>query len=67
MKRKAKNTGRTLRKKKSKNTGRPLIVLLLIIVFIGTTLVISFVTLLSTCVPSIHNVNSSTVNCFSSL
>ena len=41
MKRKAKNTGRTLRKKKSKNTGRPLIVLLLIIVIALTSMFIS--------------------------
>ena len=32
MKKRAKNTGRALRKKKSKNTGRPLIILLLIVV-----------------------------------
>lgn len=41
MKRKAKNTGRTLRKKKSKNTGRTLIVLLLIIVIALTSMFIS--------------------------
>lgn len=41
MKRKAKNTGRTLRKKKSKNTGRPLIILLLIIVIALTSMFIS--------------------------
>ena len=41
MKRKAKNTGRTLRKKKSKNTGGPLIVLLLIIVIALTSMFIS--------------------------
>ena len=41
MKKKPKNTGRTLRKKKSKNTGRPLIVLLLIIVIALTSMFIS--------------------------
>ena len=41
MKKKPKNTGRTLRKKRAKNTGRTLIILLLIIVIALASVFIS--------------------------